>query len=307
MDKRGLTNTYYYNNSGCVTQVVASAAILTGDGVPNETATSTYTYTANNLPSTMTDPVGNGMQFVYDSGDPFKLDQSIRTSGGTAVYTNFNFYTNVSSLSTIGTTNYAYGVVWRQVQGGATNDFIYNGQGFKTEQIQYTATIQTPADTDPSIVTLFNYNERGQCYQQQVIGGALTQETFDAMGRTTSRQVFDQNDNNVNSEFFYYNDNGELQWYVGPRTNPVQYTFITSMTARAAKSSRSTGGRRGWPTGRVLRPRMATTFTRRRSKPLTVLATTPRSPTREGWSQRISSMPWAVFCKPKSWTSMAQR
>jgi RHS repeat-associated protein len=225
VDKRGLTNSYYYNSSGCVTQVVASAANLTGDGIANETATSTYTYTTQNLPSTMTDPVGNGMQFVYDSGDPFKLDQSIRTSGGTAVYTNFNFYTNVSSLSTIGTTNYAYGIVWRQVQGGATNDFFYNGQGFKTEQIQYTATMQTPNDSDPSIVTLFNYNERGQCYQQQVVGGALTQETFDAIGRTTSRQVFDQNNNNVNSEFFYYNDNGELQWYVGPRTNPVQYVY----------------------------------------------------------------------------------
>lgn len=225
VDKRGLTNTYYYNSSGCVTQVVVSAANLTGDGVANETATSTYTYTAQNLPSTMSDPVGNGMQFIYDSGDPFKLDQSIRVSGGTSVYTNFNFYTNVSSLSTIGTTNYAYGMVWRQVQGGATNDFLYNGQGFKTEQIQYTATIQTASDTDPSVVTLYNYNERGQCYQQQIVGGALTQQTFDAMGRTTSRLVYDQNNNNVNSEFYYYNDNGELQWYVGPRTNPVQYVY----------------------------------------------------------------------------------
>ena len=124
-----------------------------------------------------------------------------------------------------GTTNFAYGLAWRKVTGGATNDFTYSGQGFPTEQIQYPATLQNPGDPDPSVVTYFYYNARGQLYESQVQGGATTQMTYDAMGRTTSRMVYDQNGNLVSTEFWYYNQNGELEWYQSPRSNPQEYVW----------------------------------------------------------------------------------
>jgi RHS repeat-associated protein len=224
VDKRGLTNQFFYNSSGCVTQLVVSGD-LTGEGILNQTATTVYTYTANNLPLTTTNPVNNGMQLTYDSVDPFKLVQELCIGGGAPVATNYLFYTNVSQLSTIGTTNYAFGLCWRKVRAGATNDFSYNGNGFMTAEIQYPTTGENPWITDPEVITYFSYNERGQMYQQQVAGGGTTQFDYDAMGRTTSRQIFDQNNNSLSREFYYYNQNGELSWYAGPRFNPQDYIY----------------------------------------------------------------------------------
>jgi RHS repeat-associated protein len=224
IDNRGLTNQFYYNNLGSVTNMVVMGNI-TGEGNYNQSATYLATYTTNNMVQTTTDPIGNGMQFTYDTADPYRVTQAVRTSSSTPVSTNLFYYTNVSQLSTIGTTNFAYGVAWRKVIAGATNDFAYNGQGFLTEQIQYTATLQNPADTDPSVIIYFDYNERGQLYESQVQGGGTTQMTYDAMGRLTSRMIYDQNGNLVSTEFWYYNQNGELEWYQGPRSNPQDYIW----------------------------------------------------------------------------------
>ena len=62
-------------------------------------------------------------------------------------------------------------------------------------------------------------------YQDQIAGGGLTQMDYDPMGRMTSRQVFDQNSNNVSQEFFYFNRDGELEWYDGPRSNPDDFVY----------------------------------------------------------------------------------
>ena len=37
----------------------------------------------------------------------------------------------------------------------------------------------------------------------------------------------DQNNNTVARETFYYDDNGELQWYDGPRSNPDDYIYYS--------------------------------------------------------------------------------
>jgi RHS repeat-associated protein len=224
VDKRGLTNQFFYDAFGNVTQTVMSGN-LTGEGILNQTATNTATYTTNNLPSLLQDPLANGMQIIYDSADPFRPLQITRLNGTTPVATNYYFYTNVTQLSSIGLTNSAYGLRWRQVTAGATNDSVFNGNGFLTETIQYPATPDDPADGDPAVIHYLSYNLRGQMYQDQIAGGKLTQLDFDPMGRTTSRQVFDQNNNPLSQEFFYYNQNGELEWYNGPRSNPADYVY----------------------------------------------------------------------------------
>lgn len=224
VDKRGLTNQFFYDAFGNVTQTVISGN-LTGENLAGQTATNTATYTTNNLPSLVQDPLANGMQITYDSADPFRPLQIVRVSGATPVTTNLYFYTNVTTVSAIGGTNYAYGLGWRQVIAGDTNDSVFNGNGFPIETIQYPATTDDPTNTDPAVIHYLSYNLRGQMYQDQIAGGGTVQYDFDPLGRTISKQIFDQNNNNVSSEFFYYNRNGELEWQDGPRSNPADYVY----------------------------------------------------------------------------------
>jgi len=216
INKRGLTNQYFYDTNGNVTQMVVMGN-LTGEGAFNQGATNTYTYTTNNLTKTTVDPVGNGMQFTYDGADPFKLTQAVSVSGATPIFTNYYFYTNVGGT--------AFGLLSREVRAGATNDYSYDGHGFKTSQIQYPATTDNPSDADPAVVHYFSYNLRGQMYQDQISGGGTTQVDYDPMGRITARRVFDQNNNNLSTEYFYYNQDGELEWYDGARSNPEDYIY----------------------------------------------------------------------------------
>jgi RHS repeat-associated protein len=216
IDKRGLTNQYFYDTNGNVTQIVVMGN-LTGEGIFNQGATNTYTYTTNNLTKTTVDPAGNGMQFSYGSTDPFQMTQAVRTSGATTVFTNLYFYTNVGSS--------AFGMISRQVQAGATNDYTYDSHGFRTSQIQYPTTTDNPSDPDPAVIHYFSYNLRGQMYQDQIAGGGTTQADYDPMGRITARRLFDQGNNNVSTEYFYYNQDGELEWYDGARSNPEDYVY----------------------------------------------------------------------------------
>ena len=113
----------------------------------------------------------------------------------------------------------------REVRAGATNDYTYDAHGFKTSQIQYPATTDVPADADPAVTHYFSYNTRGQMYQDQIAGGGTTQVDYDPMGRVTARRIFDQNNNNVSTEYFYFNQDGELEWYDGPRSGPEDYVY----------------------------------------------------------------------------------
>ena len=224
VDKRGLTNQFFYDSFGNVTQTVVIGNI-TGEGFANQTATNTASYTTNNLPYIVRDPAGNGTQYNYDSADPYRPLQTVVLAGTTPVVTNYFFYTNVAQVSALGTTNRAFGLCWRTANGGATNDLVFNGNGFPVQTIQYAATTDNPTDTDPAVVHNFSYNLRGQKYQDQVVGGGLTQFDFDPMGRTLSRLIFDQSSNTLSQEFYYYNQNGDLEWYDGPRSGPEDYQY----------------------------------------------------------------------------------
>ena len=221
VDKRGLTNQFYYDSFGNVTQSVYSGN-LTGEGLVSQTATNTTSYTNNNLPFIVRDPSGNGIQYSYDGADQFRPLQAVLMTGSTPVVTNYFYYTNVTQVSSLGVTNQAFGLRWRIVNGGATNDNVFNGNGFPVQTKQYPATTDTP-DTDPAVVHNLTYNQRGQLVQDQIVGGGLSQFDYDPMGRMISRQSFDQVGNTLSQEFFYYNRNGQLEWYDGPRANPQDY------------------------------------------------------------------------------------
>ena len=81
------------------------------------------------------------------------------------------------------------------------------------------------AISDRPITKHFSYNARGQLYQQQTAGGGTIQTDFDPMGRIKTKEAFDQYGQSLSREIFYYNRNGELEWYDGPRSNPEDYAY----------------------------------------------------------------------------------
>ena len=86
---------------------------------------------------------------------------------------------------------------------------------------------------------------------------------YDPMGRITARRVFDQNSNNLSTEYFYYNQNGELQWYDGPRSNPEDYVYHVYDAAGRGIFSKLNSDRKARATEAVWKRRPATPLMRR--------------------------------------------
>jgi RHS repeat-associated protein len=225
-DKRGLVTQYLYDANGNVTNTVVTGD-LTGDGITSQTATNTAVYNTNSLPVQMTDPAGNSTVYVYDPTFNFLPQQAVRYAGATAVSTNFMLYGNVTNVVVNGNTmqtNRAFGVLTRLVRAygsvdAATNDLAYDGHGFITQSTRYTGT------GDPNIINTYFYNERGdQVIAADALGAAAVSD-YDALGRPTEKENFDEFGNALSWSFNYYNDNGELTWVDGPRYNPEDYVF----------------------------------------------------------------------------------
>jgi RHS repeat-associated protein len=230
VDKRGLTNTFLYDTNGNLLTNSLSGPDLTGDGQTN--AVYKYTFTTNNLVATSTDPVGNELLYAYTSTNSAFLPTSVISfaSNGTAVCTNVMIYTNAFTVLTNGTlvsTNSAYGLLFRTVRAtnsldAATNDTYFDGRGYPTSTVAYTGT------ADPNIINYYFYNNRGELVQKTDAAGRSTVLIYDDMDRTTGREVYESNSIvPVSAEYYYYNLNGELAWYDGPRSNPEDYVYHT--------------------------------------------------------------------------------
>ena len=230
VDPRGLTNWFLYDSNGNVTNQTIYGD-LTGTGIPHDSATNFFTYTSNNVVATATDASGNTRTFIYDSADGFQLDSLQFSSGGIGVFTNRWFYSNVTSVVTIGNvlqTNSSFGLCVSAVKADvATNSVIYNGRGFPTQLTRYAGTADNPANADPAVVTYLTFSPRGDLISAVDASGRQVAMSFDAMGRLEWRDVSDLNGNVLSRENFYYDGNGELQWYDGPRSNPDDYVYFS--------------------------------------------------------------------------------
>ncbi|HEV2319936.1 MAG TPA: DUF6531 domain-containing protein [Verrucomicrobiae bacterium] len=226
-DKRGLVTQYLYDSNGNVTNVIFTGD-LTGDGIPTQTATNTAVYNANSLAVQTTDPAGNSVVTIYDPVFSFKPSQVIYYSGGTPVSTNLMLYGDATNVVTDGNlfqTNVAFGLMTREIRAygssdAATNDTIYDGQGFPTETIAYTGT------GDPDVTNTFFYNERGLIVDQVDALGAVTYFDYDPMNRPIEKENIDESGNTLSLATCYYNGNGETNWTDGPQYNPDNYTYF---------------------------------------------------------------------------------
>jgi len=228
IDKRGVQQTFYYDVTGNLTNSIVTGD-LTGSGLSSETATNSAIYNTNNLPTKITDPTGNSTVIVYDSVFNFLPQQTIRYAGATSVSTNLTIYGNATNVVVDGSvlqTNIAFGLATRQIRAfgstdAATNDSLYNGQGFPISTIQYTGT------GDPNVVNQLLYDERDELIQRTDAAGAIHVYDYDPMGRKIAEETYDAGQSNpMDFHYFYYNANGELNWIDGPRYNPEDYTFF---------------------------------------------------------------------------------
>lgn len=231
VDVRSLTNAFLYDSNGNITNQTIYGD-LTGNGVGGQSATNTFAYTTNNCLATAIDPSGNQLTFLYnDPSDTYHLTDLQFSSGGVGVATNHWLYTNVTTVVNMGgwfQTNISYGLCYQEILAdSATNAWIYNGRGFPVQLTRYAATADLPNDSDPPVVTYFTFTPRGDLATLTDASGRQVNMNYDEMGRLQWRDVFDQFSNLVSRENFYYNQNGDLEWYDGPHSNPDDYIYFS--------------------------------------------------------------------------------
>jgi len=230
VDVRGLTNWFLYDSNGNLTNQTIYGN-LTGNGVGGDSATNSFTFTTNNVVATATDPSGNTETFNYDSADGFQLDSLQFSSGGIGVFTNRWTYTNVTTVVNMGgwyQTNSSFGLCASAIKAdAATNTLTYNGRGFPTQLTRYAVTADVPGNADPAVVAYLTFSPRGDLISAVDASGRQVAMNYDALGRMEWRDVSDQNSNTLSHETFYYDSNGELQWYDGPRSNPDDYIYFS--------------------------------------------------------------------------------
>jgi RHS repeat-associated protein len=228
VDKRGLTNQYFYDVKGNLVTNIVSGLDLTGDGTTS--LTNKYSFNSNNLLTNTVDAMGNKVSVIYGNGTYPFLPSSIErySSNGTATVTNEMLYTYGSNIvvnGTISITNTAFGLLSRTIRAAgsvdaATNDLFYDGRGFVTNSIKYSGT------ADPNITNDFLYNARGELVKQTDAAGRTTTLDYDGLGQLISKEVFDTGgETPVSWENSYYNENGELTWSDGPRYGPEDYVW----------------------------------------------------------------------------------
>ena len=230
VDVRGLTNAFFYDSSGNLTNQTTTGDLI-GSGTGSQSATNSYSFTTNNCPATANDASGNQSTFIYDSTDAYRLANVQLSSSGIGITTNRWFYTNVTSVVDMGgwfKTNSSFGLCFRETKAdAATNEWVYNGRGFPTQFTRYAATADVVGNADPSVTTYLAFTPRGDLATATDASGRQVQMNYDSVGRLQWRDVFDENSNSIARETYYYNRNGDLEWYDGARSNPDDFTWFS--------------------------------------------------------------------------------
>ncbi len=230
VDVRGLTNKFFYDGNGNVTNLTINGD-LTGEGITSQSATATYTYTTNNLFATATDPVSNRVAYFYDgTSDSFSSHAWKEAVAGLESPRTDSFTRMLLQLWT-----WAYGLrqtvpsdcasgqfveIQRRTNGFTTvAAFQYNPSDMHSQRTFRATPIRQSQTISPT-------RRAGDTYEVADARGRRIRVNYDAVGRAQWRDVFDENTNALSHEAFYYNRNGELEWYDGPRSNPDDYTYF---------------------------------------------------------------------------------
>src|SRR5207244_4060260 len=102
----------------------------------------------------------------------------------------------------------------------ATIERSHDSRGLITNQVQFTGT------SDLNLTNQFLYNTRGDLVEKTDGDGRKTRFSRDARGRLESTETFETGQSiPTDWQYQYYNENGELAWFDGPRFDPEDYVW----------------------------------------------------------------------------------
>ena len=220
IDKRGLVTEFQYYPNGNVSQKTVTGN-LSGD--PNATAevnNTTYQYNARNRVTEILTTGNHKTVFKYQNANyPDQVTTTEIWSGTTLISSAINSYYNVISGNRA-----AYGLLQQETRAAGTSDestvvYTHTPEGFILTKTQATGT------TDPTVVTTYRHNFRGELVEEEDALGRKWTHLHDDAGRQTGRERRDEAGNLVWWTYNYYNKNGELEWVDGPRSGPEDYIW----------------------------------------------------------------------------------
>ena len=211
-DRRGLVTNYQYDVQGNLTKRTLSGNI-TGNG-GNEAAVTAMTYNARNLLTSITDPIGHSTAYGYDDrSHPYNPTSITQLASGKTISTTKLTYQDVGSGNVK-----ACGLLALQSSDGAITSYTYDGHGFIASITQKTGT------DDPDITTDYTTNECGDILSETDALGGKKIYTYDAMGRRTKKETYDEIGVCIDERSTYYNENGDVDWQQGACYNPINKT-----------------------------------------------------------------------------------
>jgi RHS repeat-associated protein len=222
-DKRGLVTTFKYDSRGNLIDAKATGDV-TGDGV-SDVVTTAYEYDpVRNLPTKITDALGNYTEIFYEDTNYPWLSTTVESRTPSALLSTLKrSYTQVTD-TVGGATRSAYGLLQTETRAWGTADaasitYGYNGAGFVISRTQPTGT------ADPAVVTTFRPNLRGKILDTTDGLGRRIAQAYDDLGNRIVEERFDENGVRLSGRYDYFNSNGELEWADGPRRDPEDYVW----------------------------------------------------------------------------------
>jgi RHS repeat-associated protein len=218
-DKRGLKTFYFYDSAGNLKQKKLQGD-LTGSGNNAEIAVYDMTYTALNMPKSITDPVGNTTNFEYtDTVRPYLPTAITKGTPAGEISRTTLLYENIVTPSAS-----AYGVLKRETRAAGSADasvteFTNSSRGFPTSKTRFSNT------DDPNFVVSYIHNQRGELTSEIDSAFNITDHFFDDMGRHTGTERYNEFGDLLGFEYRYFNENGEIEWTDGPKYAPEDYTL----------------------------------------------------------------------------------
>lgn len=188
-DKRGLTTYYLYDSQGNPEEIGLKGEDLTGSG--ETVIAKKLLYNERNL-CIQEEVCGQKTLTTYDSTFPY-LPKKVETFMGNTL------------ISYVDVTYNALGQVEREDNSGSIILWKYDTRGFPEQKTQPTGT------EDPDLITVYAYNNQGQCKEIKSADGILVND-YDLMGNQIASKVFSPSGTLLYATYIGYDLNNAPIW-----------------------------------------------------------------------------------------------
>lgn len=212
-DKRGLTTEYIYDIKGNIECIILQGEDLTGNGV--KAVSKHFVYNDHN--QCIEEKTLNMVSKTsYDADHPYltkRVEKFVsETLNG---FIEWEYFKN--------------GLVKQENNCGSITEWEYDSHGFPTKKVQKTGT------DDPDVVTIFQYNNQGQCVEL-ITADAIQHNEFDIMENCLSSTLSSPSGKVESKTYYEYNLNNKLVQKQG--NDPHDTFFLDYNAADLPKATR---------------------------------------------------------------------